>query len=114
MILRVHYVDGATWVGTIQDWPTSPGEGVDVVEVQDPLGIVRFASQSLYWAYEENRSVVVGSGSVRYDHNPITEIVFSDGGQHERQREFMPDLPLRALKVGHWWPGTSAPCERRP
>lgn len=109
--VEVTYVNGEQRTGPPELWATWPGEGVDRVTGFNSTGFVQVASASLYWLYREDGYWVLGTGSVRYDPNPLTEIVWVDSGQLERQVRFMPDLLLRYVKLGHWWPGTSEPVD---
>lgn len=107
--VRVGYVTGPTLSAEAGDWASLPGEGVDWVEVTNG-GSVRIASASLYWLYPEGDAWVAGWGSVRYDPNPLMEIIcYTDGRQIERHIDYMPDLRLVDVKLGHWWPGEPRP-----
>lgn len=73
---------------------------------------IHIASSSLYWSYTEGNNVIVGWGSVRYDPNPLKEIVILPSGeQQERVIKFMPDLMHSDIKLGWWWLGTSEPVD---
>lgn len=110
MNIRIVYVDNQQIeVSSAAAWEIARGEGIDYIEISNPL-LCHIHSASLYWLYEEHDTLVAGWGSVRYDPNPLTEILFyKDGNQEERKIEFMPDLRLSQVKLGHWWPGTSGP-----
>lgn len=111
-MVHVQYVDGSARRGSPENWRVFPGEGVDWVEVTDPLGTVHMAAASLYWLYPEGAGWVAGWASVGYDPNPVTEIVFDGmGGQQERKLRYLPDLHHRDVKLGHWWLGTSEPAD---
>jgi hypothetical protein len=109
--VRVLYVDGATLEAPISHWSLLPGEGVDRVTVITPAGNREAQSASLYWLYPENDHWVVGEGSVRYDPNPLREVVISpDGTMTERRIDYLPDMLLRRdVKLGHWRPGEARP-----
>lgn len=105
MTITINYVDGTQQTAPITEWSNLQSEGVDLVTITDVSGSVKLSGASLYWVYEENEQFVAGCGSVRYDHNPITEIIFNGhGGQIERKREYVPDLLHRHVKLGHWRP----------
>lgn len=107
--MRVGYVSGPPLLAPAAWWTTLPAEGVDWVEVING-GRVRLASASLYWLYPEGEAWVVGRGSIRYDPNPLTEVLcFPDGTQVEREIDYMPDLHLPDIKLGWWWPGAERP-----
>lgn len=87
----------------VAEWTRVAGEDVQYLTVGVPGAVTSFQAASLYWLYWEDDTVVVGSGSVRYDPNPLTEILIArDGKQTERKREFFPDLRLPQVKLG-WW-----------
>lgn len=112
--VRVRYVEGAEVEVAADEWASLRGDGVDEVRVYG-LGSVLFQAASLYWLYQEGSTWVAGSGSVRYDPNPLVEIVFDGHGRtSERTREYMPDLPHSAVKLGWWWVGTTGPVDERP
>lgn len=105
--VTIHYVDGTDQTGS---WSELDTEGVDRVSIHTATGTISLASASLYWMYAEEECWVAGWGSVRYDPNPLTEIVIApDGSQTERGVPFMPDLRLRDVKLGWWWPGKERP-----
>lgn len=109
--LRVEYVDGSSVVGDPWKWTAFwRGEGVDWVEISNGAGTTRVSGHSLYWVYLEGPAWVVGGGSIGYT-NPLGEVIVAAGtGNHEyREIEYMPDLPHRAVKLGHWWPGKKRP-----
>lgn len=84
-------------------WPDAQAHDVQSVE-WNYCGLGnRIAGKSLYWCYPEGDCFVFGSGSVRYDRNPLTEIIVApDGKQTERRVEYLPDLLLPQVKLG-WW-----------
>ena len=112
MEVTVAYTDGSVLHAPLEQWPSLRGEGVDWVEITSPSGVNRLASASLYWLYREGMNIVVGCGSLRYDPNPLTEIVIGpDGSQQERSIMFCPDMLLCDVKLGHWWPGKPRPLD---
>ncbi len=85
------------------EWPVVRSDGVQEVRVSANGYSVVFQAASFYWLYPEGEHFVAGCGSVRYDPNPLTEVlVFADGRQEERRVEFMPDLRHEQVKLG-WW-----------
>lgn len=109
MIVRVHYVDGEHLELTPIEWADARGDGVDWCEVVNDIGSVRVSGHSLYWMYGEEAGWVVGGGAVGYA-NPLGETVVPESGNHQyREIEYMPDLPISAVKLGHWWPGKERP-----
>lgn len=107
--LRVRYVDGTTVQGGPTLWTVWPGQGVDSVQATTCIGTTEINGQSVYWCYTEGANWVVGGGPVGYGTIP-PEVLLTETGAHEpRLCRFMPDLPLTAVKLGHWWPGTSEP-----
>lgn len=101
--VRVTYEDGGELSVPADEWPRLRSDGVQDVVVSACGKSVRFASQSLYWLYPEGEDIVAGAGSVRYDPNPLVEIIVSpDGAQSERRVEFMPDMKHEQVKLG-WW-----------
>jgi len=110
MKVRIGYVDGSVIEVDPSVWTTVKAEGVDWVEV-DNGGKVKIASASVYWLYPEKNAFVAGWGSLRYDPNPLTEIVcYSDGTQEERRPSYLPDLQHSQVKLGWWWPGKPRPA----
>lgn len=100
--LVVEYKDKTLSV-PLFDWDTVPSHGVQSITITvNDLSHTRDAA-SIYWLYKENDYWVVGSGSVRYDYNLISEtLIYKDGKQVERKRDFMPDLTIDKIKLG-WW-----------
>lgn len=112
--VRIHYVDGAEVEVAADEWPRLRGDGVDWVRILHQ-GSTLLQAHSLYWLYREGSTWVAGCGSVSYDPNPLVELLFmANGTMREREREFMPDLPHSAVKLGWWWVGTDGPVETRP
>lgn len=110
MRVRVRYVDGSEYAVAPDDWTTLPGAGVDVVYLLTASGDRRSGSHSLYWLYPEGDSWVAGEGSVRYDPNPLVEVIVApDGRMTERTIPYMPDLRLSQVKLGWWRPGEERP-----
>lgn len=82
---------------------------MDTVTIYTAEGSRTAQAQSLYWLYPEGDTWVVGEGSVRYDPNPLTEVVCSEAGMTERSIDYMPDLGLHRVKLGWWRPGEPRP-----
>lgn len=97
----VLYVDGARLIFAAGDWAKTRADGVDVVRLScNGLSVV-FQAASVYWLYPVGPFWLAGQGSVRYDPNPLVEIIIRpDGVQVERRREFFPDLKISAVKLG--------------
>lgn len=84
-------------------WPFVRGDDVQKVTAECNGLSVTFQAHSIYWLYPEGDNWIVGAGSVRYDNNPLTEIIIApDGRQTERHIEYMPDLRHDRVKLG-WW-----------
>lgn len=110
VMCRVTYVDGSVLEFPAARWQHTRGEGVAEVLVFAGRTGTRFQAASLYWLYPDTEREPgvywAGCGSVRYDPNPLTEVRFyPDGTQEERRVPYMPDLPLKAVKLGHWKDG---------
>lgn len=102
--VKITYNNNITQTGSLSDWSRLRSDGVQTILVTvNGLSAFRHAS-SIYWVYEENENWVLGSGSVRYDPNEISEILINKvhGNQIERKRSFMPDLTIDKVKLG-WW-----------
>jgi hypothetical protein len=110
VIVRVGYVDGQLVEGEPSRWQDWPGQGVDWVEVASGPGRTRLSGQSVYWLYREGEAWVMGGGPVGYGTLP-PELVVTEERQDARAVRFMPDLPREAVKLGHWWRGTSEPVD---
>ena len=105
MQLVIVYADWTTPVTSIEHWCSLPAQGVQSVTISNNGKKVSFADFSLYWLYKEKDYYVAGGGSVRYDPNPLNEVlIFDDGVQKDRPIEFMPDLMHNQVKLG-WWDG---------
>lgn len=99
----VTYEDDSVQSGLAAEWTSLRSDGVQKVIVECNGLSVMFHASSLYWLYPEGLNFVAGSGSVRYDPNPLAEIVIApDGSQTERRIESMPDLNHNQVKLG-WW-----------
>lgn len=87
-------------------WEFVRADGVQSVAIKHDRYTVNIAGKSLYWLYWDNGKIVVGSGSVKYDPNPITEILIDARTfeQVTRQLDGMPDLHHSQVKLG-WWNG---------
>ncbi len=104
MIVTVEYIDWTAPAANIAEWCNLPSQGVQKVTINNG-GSVSFSDHSLYWLYKEKDYYVAGAGSVRYDPNPLNEVLlFEDGRQENRKIEFMPDLLHDQIKLG-WWNG---------
>lgn len=102
MTVTIYYVDGTVVETTPDEWKSVRAHGVDCVEIRDATGVVRFTAMSIYWLYREGPVWILGAGAVRYDPNPLTEVLFYRDTQTERKIDYMPDLELHDVKLG-WW-----------
>lgn len=103
LMIEIEYVDCRVSVFPATLWRFERGDGVYSVTASLMGQSVKFENASLYWCYEEGKNWVLGQGSVRYDKNPLVEIVIApDGSQSERKIEFFPDLKLNNVKLGAW------------
>lgn len=103
LLVRVEYTDGSFQEMPIEEWPSLRSEGVDRVIVREGELLTIRQGASLYWIYFEDQQWIFGSGSIRYDPNPVEEVVFkADGCNRVRWRSFLPDLQHAQVKLG-WW-----------
>lgn len=107
--VRVQYVDGAYFDVPCSEWESLPGEGIDYIEIGTSR-FTRTSGHSVYWIYKEDKNWIMGSGPVGYGKLSPEVVVEADGTQTARTIEFMPDLHLKNVKLGWWWPDE----ERRP
>jgi len=105
MEVVIEYEDSTVDVGGAQDWTTMRSDGVQSVTLVNGRYKTEFAGASLYWLYPEGETWVAGQTGVKYDPNPIVEIVtLPDGTQIERRCPYLPDLQHATVKLG-WWNG---------
>lgn len=101
--VAIGYVDGTIETALAPEWSSLRGEGVDWFQVGVGRYRASFQGHSLYWLYQEEDVWVAGCGSVRYSDQPLVEVlIHPDGTQEERPTGYFPDLPLSAVKLGHW------------
>jgi len=101
--VSVTYEDETVLEAPASHWPQLRADGVQQFVVSCAGRSVSFAANSIYWLYPEGENIVAGCGSVRYDPNPLNEVVIEpDGKQSSRKIEFMPDLQHERVKLG-WW-----------
>lgn len=98
--ITIEYSQGQTTIAA-HLWPIARSDDVQQVTAECNGLSVMFQAQSIYWFYPEGENWIIGAGSVRYDPNPLTEVVIApDGTQTERKREYMPDLTHDRVKLG--------------
>jgi len=105
MHVEIEYQGGDLVTGYPLDWPTMRSDGVQSVAFVNGRYRTEFSGASLYWLYPEDDVWIAGQTGVKYDPNPITEIVMApDSTQVERQSKYLPDLEHAMVKLG-WWNG---------
>ena len=90
----------------VDQWPIVRADGVQWIRISCNGLSHEVEGRSIYWIYEQGGFIVIGGGCIRYDSRLITEVLINPetGRQHERLREYMPDLEHKQVKLG-WWNG---------
>lgn len=121
--VELRYVDGAFEASEARNWPRLRAEAVDEVKIcaaREPRKprCTALSGQSIYWVYREGDAWVMGGGGVGPEYFaqggelPAEVLVTSSGEHRARRIRFMPDLRLRDVKLGWWWPEKRAESSR--
>lgn len=101
MTITVGYVNGKERTVDPTEWSGIPAQGVDWVAATTGKYTTTASGFSVYWLYKERDYWVLGGGSLGGVIPP--EVLIQESGHVARAIEYMPDLFIEAVKLGHWW-----------